>query len=121
MNTIKLKINRENSIFGCAVPYTIYINDKEIAQLPNGRLITTDVPGNEKFYLAVSTSGKQGSVFQKITPHSSMTLKKVLIHPEYCKNGTVTCNIITKANILGAVSFGFLRPGTDLDIHVDYD
>lgn len=121
MNTIKLHLIRESTMIAAAVSYFIYLNDNEIARLSNGCDTTLDAPANEKFYLTISTSGKKGSTFQKITPHMSMTMKKVLILPEYCKNGVVTCRIKTKMNLLGAVSFGILRPGSELEVNVNYD
>ncbi len=120
MDTIKLNIVREKNAWAAAVPYIVCFNDMEIAKLPNGRSLSLDVPADERFVLKFITSGRDGSVMKKITPHSRLTEHTVMIHPEYCKNGSVSCVIKTRSNLIGMVSMGWLRPLVELEISVDY-
>lgn len=120
MKSIKLNIIRKKSYLGAVVPYSVYLNDVEIVKLPNGRRVSLDVPADNKFLLTISIL-KKNSFVRKITPHSALSSKTVMIHPEYCKNGIVNCTITTHANIIGAVSLGFLSPQTDLNVRIDYN
>ena len=119
MDTIKLNITRKKQFLSSALSYSVYFNDKEIVKLPNGRGVSLEVPADKKFMLTVSIY-KKDSLLKKLTPHSGLTSKTVMIHPEYCKNGVVDCIITTQIDMLGSMSFGWLRPMSEIDVTIDY-
>ena len=126
MESIKLNITHIKSRYSALAPFTymgpfiIYFNDIEIVKLPNGRHISLDVPTDKKFLLIISMTG-MNSIKQKMTPHSALTSKKVMIYPEYCNNGIVNCIIKTHINLIGTATFGLLSPVCELDVSIDYN
>lgn len=119
METIKLNIIRKKSYLGAIVPYIVFFNDIEIAKIPNGRQVSLDVPADKKFTLTISVLNNN-SIVKKMNPHSQLFSKKVMIHPEYCKNGVVNCIITTEANLIGTISLGWLRSMSELGVSIDY-
>ena len=115
-----MNIIRKKSFLGAALSYVVYFNDVEIVKIPNGRQVSLDVPADKKFMLTVSIL-KKDSIMQALTPHPMLSSKKVMIHPEYCKNGVIDCTITTHANLTGSISFGWLRSMMELKVSVNYN
>lgn len=109
MKTVKLKISRDKAIVGAAMPYRIVINGTEVGKMKIGDTMFYELPDTQST-LIVSMVGNS-LTFHKIE-------KEIVLFPQYCKTGIISCNIKTKLNWLGFLTFGLLQAigRTELDL-----
>ncbi len=108
---MKLQIKRESTFVNIAVPYKIFLNEKLIGKLNNGKTMTIDAP-DVKCVLKVEVTG------HKLTLHSFN--KNVLIFPEYNKGSYINCTISTQINWTGLLTLGLLQSIYRINILVEY-
>lgn len=111
MDQITLNVKREKSFVAGAMPYLIKVDDKEVGKLRIGQDLSVTIP-NAPVTLKVWMVGN-GFTFHKIE-------KSVVLHPERCQRGIITCTIDTKSDALGVISMGLLKPVGSIEIKVDY-
>lgn len=101
--TISFRIKREKSFIGCAMPFRIIIDGKEVTKLSNGGEYSMQLP-NKDFMLKVYMCG------------NAITIHKVEAETLICPsqyNGKINCTISVKPKLLGILSMGLLSaPGT---------
>lgn len=111
MDTIKLNICRDKAFVGAAMPYRILINGTEIGKLKTGENLSCEIP-NAQSSLKVSMVGNS-LAFHKIE-------KETVLFPQYCKTGVISCNIKTKFNWIGYLTFGFLQAVGKTELEIEY-
>lgn len=111
MQNITLNINRKSSFVGAAMPYRIFLNGTEIAKIGNGKSVSIEIPA-EQAALKVSMVGNA------ITLHRIE--KEVVLFPQSCPTNIIDCQIETKANWLGVLTYGLLSAVGRVELKMDY-
>lgn len=111
MNTIKLFITRDKSFVASAMPYRIYINNREVATIRIGKSITLDLP-------ATPATLKVAMVGNAMTFHRIE--KEVALFPQNCDSGVIECLITTKPNWLGILSLGLFQSVGRTELLISY-
>lgn len=106
---IKLKITRDKSVVGAAMPYRVYIDGEQKCMLLLGQTVVLDVP-EKQIFLKVSMAGM---MIHKIEAEA-------IIYPEKCKDGIVNCTVKTKADLKGILSFALGKAPGKPEITVEY-
>lgn len=111
MDQITLNVKRERSFVGGAMTYLVKVDDREVGKLRIGQDLSLTIP-KHPVTLKVWMIGN-GFTFHKLE-------KSVVLHPEKCQRGIITCTIETKSDTLGVISMGLLKPVGNINIEVDY-
>lgn len=111
MNTIKLNIIRDKAFVGAAMPYRVIINGVEKGKIKIGGSTSYEIPNNQST-LKISMVGNS------LTFHNIE--KEVVLFPQYCKTGVITCKIKTKFNWLGYLTLGLLQAVGRTELNIEY-
>ncbi len=111
MSTITININRDKAFVGAAMPYRILINGTEIGKLKTGRSLSCEIPSTQ-------SSLKVSMVGNAMTFHNIE--KETVLFPKYCKTGVINCNIKTKFNWIGYLTFGLLQAVGRTELEIEY-
>ncbi len=112
MDTITLRVHRKKAFTGMAMSYAIKIDGVKKGSLKNGESMEMVLP-NQKCVLMVDMAG------------NSMTLhklrKEVVVFPEYCSTGVIECEIDTKFNWFGGLTYGLLQAVGKISLNINYN
>lgn len=112
METITLRVYRKKAFTGMAMPYAIKIDGVKKGTIKNGESMEIELP-NHNCVLMVDMVG------------NSMTLhklrKEVVLFPEYCSTGVIECEVDTKNNWLGGLTFGLLQAVGKTTLNINYN
>jgi len=111
MQNTTLNIYRKKSFVGAAMPYRVFLNGKEIAKVKNGEKLSVVIPA-EQAALKVSMVGN-AITFHRIE-------KEVVVFPKYSVSHIINCEIETKANWLGIISYGLFAATGHILVDLKY-
>lgn len=111
MRMITLNINCVKGFLGAAIPYRILINGTEVGKVKIGKSMSCEIPDAQSSLKALMVGNSLA--FHKIE-------KEIVLFPQYCKTGVINCNIKTKFNWIGYVTFGLLQAVGRTELDIEY-